>query len=873
MQYPACGQIMLRRYLSALVPFGLFCAALIALHRLGGEFHLNDVLAEFHAIAGWRVLVAIALTAGSYLALVGYERLALGYVGRSLPWTTYALTSFVAYAVGHSVGVAALSGGAIRYRIYSPLGFGAAEIARVVAFCTLTFALGASTLAGVSLIANAGEASSLLHSTARLSTALGVLAIAAVAGYLLTCSLRRAPFEWRGASIRLPALGTALAQIALAAADLSLASAALYVLLPATANVSYLAFAGLYMVALAASLLSLVPGGLGVFESIMVLLLPGVPAPQMLGALIAYRLVYYALPFGVALILMSAREFRQQRARLTAALTWTQRSLDFAVPQAIALLVFAAGFLLLLSGATPGVTSRLAALDRFLPLPVVEISHLVGSATGVLLLILARGLMRRLDGAWQVTMSLLGAGMLASLLKGLDYEEALLLGAAMLPLWWTRKQFYRKSSLLAEPMSPAWLASAGIAIGASIWVGMLAYRHVPYSNELWWQFELDGQASRMLRASLLAVLLLGAVAVFRLLAPARSTPTRSSTADLDRALPVIRHSADTSANLALLGDKSLLFSDSGQSFLMYGVAHRSWVAMGDPVGCAEEREDLIWTFRDLADRVGAWGVFYQVSPDNLPLYVDAGLALSKLGEEARVRLEAFSLEGSSRATLRYAHKRAQRDGLAFRVAGVDEVPALLPRLRQISDEWLQTRSVAEKGFSLGCFSEPYLCRFRMAVVEYSGQVIAFADLWEGSAREELSADLMRHSSGAPGSVMDFLFIELMLWGRAQGYRWFNLGMAPLAGLEPHRLAPAWHKVGRLIYRYGEHFYNFEGLRQYKEKFLPEWRPRYLAAPGGLAQPRVLLDVTSLISGGLMDAVRRRQGAGRQGSCPTSVPAP
>jgi phosphatidylglycerol lysyltransferase len=850
---------MLRRYLSALLPFALFCAALVALHRLGGEFHLRDILAEFAAIGHWSVLLAIALTAGSYLALTGYERLALGYVGRPLPWPKYALASFVAYAVGHNVGVAALSGGAIRYRLYTPLGFGAAEIARIVAFCTLTFALGASTLAGVSLIADAGEASSLLHSTAQLSTALGVLALSAVAGYLLACTLRRAPLAWRDASIRLPTLGTALAQIALAAVDLALASAALYALLPSSAGISYLSFAGLYMVALAASLLSLVPGGLGVFESIMVLLLPGVPAPQMLAALLAYRLVYYALPFGVALMLLSAHELRRQRTRLTAAWTWTQRSLDFVVPQAVALLVFGAGFLLLLSGATPGTSSRLAALDRFLPLSVLELSHLAGSAVGVLLLILARGLMLRLDGAWQLTMALLGAGMLASLLKGLDFEEALLLGAAMLPLWWTRRQFYRKSSLLAESMSPAWFASAGIAIGASIWVGMLAYRHVPYANELWWQFALDGQASRMLRASLLAVLVLGGVAAFRLLAPARTAPAPPSTADLDRAISVIRSCPDTSANLALLGDKSLLFSDSGRSFLMYGVARRCWVAMGDPVGRADEREELVWTFRELADRVGAWSVFYQVSPENLPLYVDAGLALSKLGEEARVRLDAFSLEGSSRASLRQAHRRAQRDGLAFRIAGLEEVPALLPRLRQISDEWLQSKSVAEKGFSLGCFSEPYLRRFPMALVERSGQVIAFADLWEGATRDELSVDLMRHASAAPGSVMDFLFIELMLWGKAQGYRWFNLGMAPLAGLEAHRLAPAWHKVGRLIYRYGENFYNFEGLRQYKEKFLPEWRPRYLAAPGGLAQPRVLLDVTSLISGGLVDAIHKDAG--------------
>jgi len=847
---------MLRRYLSALVPVALLCAALLALHRLGGEFHLRDILAAFSAIGHWSVLLAIVLTAGSYLALTGYEKLALGFVGRQLPWSRYALTSFVAYAVGHNLGVAALSGGAIRYRMYTPLGFGAMEIARIVAFCTVTFALGAATLAGISLIANAGEASSLLHSTAQLSIALGVLSLVAVGGYLLACALGRTPLNWREAGIRLPTLRTALLQIALATVDLTLASSVLYALLPASADVSYLVFAGLYMVALAASLLSLVPGGLGVFETIMVLLLPGVPAPQMLAALLAYRLVYYALPFGVALALLSAHELRNQRGRLTAAWTWTQRSLDFVVPQAVALLVFGAGFLLLLSGATPGMSSRLAALDRFLPLSVLELSHLAGSAVGVLLLILARGLVLRLDAAWQLTMSLLGAGILASLLKGLDFEEALLLGAAMLPLWWTRKQFYRKSSLLSEPLSPAWFASAGIAVGASIWIGMLAYRHVPYSDGLWWQFALHGQASRMLRASLLAVLVLGAVAAFRLLAPARSAPALPSAAGLDRALPVIQGSRNASANLALLGDKSLLFSDSGRSFLMYGVAHRCWVAMGDPVGSAEEREELVWSFRELADRVAAWSVFYQVSPENLPLYVDAGLALSKLGEEARVRLETFSLEGSSRASLRQSHRRARRDGLVFRIAGADQVASLLPRLREVSDEWLQSKAVAEKGFSLGRFSDTYLCRFPVALVERSDQVVAFADLWQGAGREELSVDLMRHSNAATGSVMDFLFIELMLWAKDQGYRWFNLGMAPLAGLEAHRLAPAWHKVGRLIYHYGENFYNFEGLRRYKEKFQPEWRPRYLAAPGGLAQARVLLDVTSLISGGLVEAIRK-----------------
>lgn len=853
------------RLLAVLLPVLVFALALVALHRLGGEFHLRDVLAEFAAIEPWRVAAAVVLAAASYLALTGYERLALGYVGATMPWRRYAVTSFVANAIGYNVGVAAVSGGAIRYRLYAPLGLGAADIGKVVAFSTLTFVLGVAALAGASFLAHAGEAASLLHAPAGLSRTIGVILLGSVLAYVAACRLRRAPVALGGWSLRLPPARTAVTQVLVASADLLVACGCLYVLLPASVEVPFTVFAGLYMVALAASMASAVPGGLGVLESILVLLLPDVPAPQVLGALLAYRLVYYVLPFSLALLLLSVHEAGRHRGRMTTALAWARKSLDLVVPQAMAVVVFGAGFVLLLSGATPGAGSRLAALDRLLPLPVLELSHLAGSAVGVLLLILARGLLLRLDGAWHVTMWLLGAGILASLLKGLDYEEALLLAAVLLPLWATRAQFYRKASLLAEPLAPAWIASAAVAIGASIWVGLLAYRHVPYASELWWQFALDAHAPRMLRASLLAVLLLGSFAALRLLAPARAPAPTPSADDLERALPIIRASAETSAHLALLGDKSLLFSRSGRAFVMYGVSRRSWVAMGDPVGPADEREELVWRFRELADRAGAWSVFYQVGAEHLPVYVDAGLALSKLGEEARVALPGFSLEGSARAELRQAHRRAHRDGLGFRIVPVPEVAAMLPELRRISDEWLQGRSAAEKGFSLGRYSEPYLRHFPVAVVEHNGAAVGFANLWASDTLEELSVDLMRHTSAAPRGVMDFLFVELMLWGRAQGYRWFNLGMAPLAGLEEHRLAPAWHKVGRFVYRHGEEFYNFEGLRQYKQKFLPEWRPRYLAAPGRLALPRVLLDVTTLISGRVIDSFRKDDEHGRASS--------
>jgi phosphatidylglycerol lysyltransferase len=180
----------------------------------------------------------------------------------------------------------------------------------------------------------------------------------------------------------------------------------------------------------------------------------------------------------------------------------------------------------------------------------------------------------------------------------------------------------------------------------------------------------------------------------------------------------------------------------------------------------------------------------------------------------------------------------------------------MPRLRAISDDWLREKRVREKGFSLGRFEERYVARFPVAVARQHGAIVAFANLWTTAGRSEMSVDLMRYAPEAPPGVMQFLFTELMVWGHAQGYAAFRLGMAPFSGLEQRALAPLWTRLGAFMYRHGEHFYNFQGLREYKEKFDPVWEPRYLASPGGLALPRVLVNVAALIGGGIRGVVAR-----------------
>jgi phosphatidylglycerol lysyltransferase len=200
--------------------------------------------------------------------------------------------------------------------------------------------------------------------------------------------------------------------------------------------------------------------------------------------------------------------------------------------------------------------------------------------------------------------------------------------------------------------------------------------------------------------------------------------------------------------------------------------------------------------------------------------------------------------------------QVEKDGGEFSIVAADEVPALMGDLRAVSDDWLKSKKVREKGFSLGFFDEPYLRRYPMALVRRDGRIVAFANLWRGQPGDELTIDLMRYSEQAPDNVMEYLFIQLMLYGRTEGFSHFNLGMAPLSGLENRALAPLWNRVGALVYRFGENFYNFQGLRDYKQKFDPVWEPRYLASPGGLQLPRILTNVSALISGGITGIVKK-----------------
>ena len=846
------------RILGSLLGIFLFCLAIWVLHQELREYRLHDILSATGKIPSLNFLIALFLTFLNYWLLTFYETLGFRYIQRPLKYRKIGFASFIGYAFSNNMSFSALSGGSVvRYRLYSAWGLTALDIAKFVAFSSLTFMLGLFSLAGLVFMLRPTSLSWKLPFLFISVRPLGFILLGLVGIYLLFTALRKKPLRIMDWEFTIPSVRLSLAQIGLTCLDLVLSGSILYVLLPSREGIGYPSFLGVYLLAMLSGMVSQIPGGLGVFETAVVLLLPNLPASALVGSLVAYRGIYFLLPLGIASFLLGLHEFVYKGEQVRKIVGVFGSYASNLAPHLMSFGTFVGGSILLLSGAAPAEAVRLAWLRNLVPLPVVEVSHFLGSVAGVGLILLAWGLQRRINAAYVSTLGLLILGALFSLLKGVNYEGALILFLMFFAILPYRGQFYRKTSLLNEPFTLGWVTALTVVLISTVWFGGFSYKHVEYSDNLWWRFALFEEAPRFLRASVGAfgvALIFGLARLFRFARP-RSIPL--SLSELGRIGAIVERSRVVSANLSFLGDKRFLFSPAGNAFIIYGIQGRSWVALGDPVGSKAEALELVWQFRLFCDRHGGWPVFYDVGKQSLYLYSDIGLVFTKIGEEARVRLSDFALEGGAFKELRHTVRHIEKEGYTFEIIPPSEAQALLPELKRISDSWLAVKNTKEKGFSLGFFNEEYLKRFPFALVRGKGKIVAFANVWPTAEKEELSVDLMRYFvEEAPKGVMDYLFVQMMLWGRNEGFRWFTLGVVPLAGLEDRALAPWWNRFGAFLFRHGEHFYNFQGLRQYKDKFMPIWEPKYLASPGGLVLPRVLTDVASLISGGLKGMITK-----------------
>ena len=901
-------------WLIAFVAIVVFTMASKSLYHMAHTLDVSQMKSVILATPPLTMLKAVIVVILAYILLSVYDLIAIRYLKVKIPYLKVMNTSLTAFSIGHTLGVSMLSAGAVRFRYYGKYGVESAPIATIILLVSLAFSYGMMSVIGASLLINPHMLAQLLDTIPMFNKVsplvfrvIGIVILALIAASVIFAGKLGRAFSIKQWQLHLPPATVLLKLICLAVIDIALVAYIIHILLPASLSVSYLEVFSAYVQSITVGIISHVPGGLGVFELSMVASLPKVDKTTLLSVLLLFRILYYLIPFALGLLSFFLHE-AYIRSGMDA--TRKRRILPSVwVPQLLALATAGLGITMLVLSILPPVADRELLLGEFIPIPIIETSYLLNTLMGFALLVLARGLYQRLNGAWHLSMWLLGLSVVTLLIKHLEIEVAVICMILFAVAYFSRSYFSRQSNLMSLRLNSQTLVLLSVFLISLFWMGMYVYRHEAYSPDLWWNVSGDGGA-RFLRSYAMLAILTAAYTLFSLIRFKKPLPSLPTQTELAQAEQVVRQSAYSVANLSLLGDKQLLFSDTGNSFIMYQTQGRSWIAMSDPIGDKSEFGILIESFIELCRSFGGTCVFYEVSDRHRQLFNDNGIQLLKIGEEAIVNLDVFSLQGSKNAKHRQVVSRGTKDGLSFEVIPQSQVPALLGDLKAVSDIWLENKKSAEKGFSLGYFDEDYLKYFDCAVVKYQGEIVAFANIWQSGQHNELSIDLMRykevHNSEGKDikNMMDYLFVNLFIWGKQMGYHYFGLGMAPFTGLEARTepmvekrpledsilqdevlndealktmsqhiidskymevpskseaIEPKWRYVTNTVTKYGKTYYNFTGLRNFKEKFNPDWEPRYIGIETGLRagmKPiKGLTDTTLLISGGLGSLVK------------------
>jgi glycosyltransferase 2 family protein len=286
----------------------ILCASAYVLWRIGREISIEKLTAAFYATERWLMASAALMAAASYLILTGYDALALRQTQLKMPYRITALASFTSYAVSFNLGFPLVTGGAVRYWIYASRGASASQVASLTVIAGITFWLGMGVVLGWTLLTEAEAAAFLFNTKISLVYLAGATSLGIIAAYFVFVGRKTRVVRIQGWRLELPGWRLSLAQMILGIGDICAAAAVLYLLLPVDHGVTYGSFLALYIIAAMLGIAAHTPGGLGVFEATILLALSHLPTEKVLGALLLFRLVYYFVPFVLALAMLGAYE-------------------------------------------------------------------------------------------------------------------------------------------------------------------------------------------------------------------------------------------------------------------------------------------------------------------------------------------------------------------------------------------------------------------------------------------------------------------------------------------------------------------------------------------------------------------------------------
>jgi len=632
------------RHLPAVLGVALLIGAIYVVQKEFRSLKVADIARSLHAIPTSALIISFLWTLLAYGILTFYDRLGTIYAGRKVSYGKVAFASFCAYSLAHNLGFAAVSGAAVRYRLYAHWGLTPLQIGKVVAFCSLTFGLGGMVLGGAILFLEPEAVpffgDRLPHWVMYL-IASGLLLIDAA---YITLSRVVGRVKIGGNIIELPSWRMAILQVLLATVDVAVTAAIFYALLPDRPGLTYLRFLGVYLASYTAGLAANLPGGLGVFDTAMLLgLAPYLSPPEIVGAIVVFRLYYYIIPLFLAgtlfagnEILLRGRGVLKPTAKLAGVQAigrWSEP--DFVVAAGAGSVAMCGALLLAIGVIAPG--SDVAWLDPDFADVVSGAGEFLPSLMGAGLLVMAAALVQRVRLAWRGTIGLLLAAAVFTYVQGQPYWIPAVLILAALLIWPFRSAFYRDARLFSGPLDLG--TAVPLLTLVACLLALTAFEpHVRWmDSNSFWEVVLSPEVPNSLRVSVALVVALAVAALWRLVRPGRTAWEKWS--------------PDTRLRYAELGElppaqaDGVIWSEDGRSAIAFRRIGRVMLALGDPVGVDSDHVSAIWHLRDLARQEHMDPAVWRAGRAHLSVYADLGLAALPLGPDGLPLADAEDTAG------------------------------------------------------------------------------------------------------------------------------------------------------------------------------------------------------------------------------------
>jgi phosphatidylglycerol lysyltransferase len=827
-----------------------FALALTALIFLEGRnqlesIHLASTLELLRSVPLAWIAAFFVLGVVASFSMVLYDVFGMKAFGFEIDRTDLLAISFVSNSLNALLGLGGLTGASIKTLLLKKHSADFKEMIPYNAFMVASATTGLSLFAVIAIANNRGISALLgLHRWLWACLAAYSLYIAA---YFVLERFVRTSREWAESFGLRKLFALKLKLTAVSVLEWLLAGVLLFAIADHFHHgISFLDVISVFAAAAIAGILSFLPGGAGSFDliAIMGLEAAGLSPNEALSAVILYRVFYYLAPSLTAIATFSVQVLRKSERKVTEIRSGVYGQFVSAL---MAITVLICGSVLLISAFTPSLLSRSRLLTTIASAGFLQYSRSISISIGLILLIMSRDIFWRVKRSYHAAMLLLLAGGIFTFVKGFDFEELAFLLFCMGIIRLSRVNFYRKSIPVKK--------SSLIAVAASVLVLLAAYLRgshllfTSYIKEFKYPLDAFRHLGAFIHSGIVAYALFIAFLLLWYFTRSRieKDPLYQGTDQVRLEGFLKTHAGHHLSHMMHLGDKQLFWACEGQVLLAYAKYSDRIVVLGDPVGEESLIRSGIQEFQSFLDLYGYRAVFYQVSDENLSMYHENGCYFFKLGEEAVVDLTEFDMAGSGRRSFRNTVRRFEKEGYSFELLQPPFSAELLDELEQVSREWIGKRK--EMSFSVGWFDRRYLQEAPVAVLRSpSGKLLAFISLTDmGPGKQCAGIDLMRFGKDAPSSTMEFMFIQLLLNYKEMGFKGFSLGVASLSQVGYSPKSHLAEKLAGLISKHGKLFYSFEGLRRFKDKFDPDWKPVYLAYPQLMSLPALLIELSMLVN--------------------------